>query len=55
MSTERKLSHRCMVCKTSIDIYTAYWSKVNTIGETKYWHDTCNGEYDNKYAKDDDV
>lgn len=55
MSTERKFSHRCMVCKSLIDIYTAYWSKVNMIGETKYWHDSCNEEYDIKYAHVNDI
>lgn len=52
-SSERKNPLRCMVCKKYIDITTGYWGKVNTIGEQKYWHDSCNEEYDQFYSKKD--
>lgn len=54
MASGKKSSPRCLVCKKSIDITMGYWGRINTIGEQKYWHDSCNAEYDLKYADKDD-
>lgn len=51
MSTsDKKYAPRCLVCKKVIDITTPYWGKVNIIGEQKYWHDSCNAEYETEYS-----
>lgn len=49
-ASDRKYFPRCMVCKKPIDISTPYWGRVNTIGEQKYWHDSCNALYEAEYS-----